>query len=98
VTGGHGRLLGLPQSADRPVHGPEAIAPGSSVLMYTDGLLERAERAGEDGFEVLRGVVEGFAGSPDELCDRVTAAMVDDEPGDDVCLLAVTVVDPAPAG
>ncbi len=98
LTGGHGRLLGLSQAADRPVHGPEHIAPGSCVFMYTDGLLEQYERAGEDGFQLLRDTVEGFAGSPDELCDRVTDAMVDDEPGDDVCLLAVKVVAQASGG
>ncbi len=92
IVGGHGRLLGLSQTADRPVHGPVAIAPGSCMLMYTDGLLERCERAGEDAFELLRATVEGFKGLPDELCDRVTDTMVDDEPGDDICLLAAKVV------
>lgn len=98
ITGGHGRLLGLTQAADQPVHGPVAVAPGSCVLMYTDGLLERCERAGEDGFELLRDTADGFVGSPDELCDRVTDAMVDREPGDDVCLLAVKVVAEPGAG
>lgn len=92
LTGGHGRLLGLAEAADRPVHGPLAVAPGSCVLMYTDGLLERCERAGGDAFDLLQLTVEGFEGSPDELCDRVTDTMVDDEPGDDICLLAVKVL------
>jgi serine phosphatase RsbU (regulator of sigma subunit) len=91
LTGGHGRLLGLSQVTDRPVHGPVALVPGSCMLMYTDGLLERCERAGDDGFELLHTTVAGFAGSPDELCDRVTGAMVEDEPGDDICLLAARV-------
>lgn len=98
VRGGHGRLLGLSHQADRPVHGPVAVKPGSCVLMYTDGLLERDERAGADGFTLLRDTVDGFAGTPDELCDRVTGAMVEEEPGDDVCLLAVKVVADTPTG
>jgi hypothetical protein len=66
--------------------------------MYTDGLLERCERAGEDPFELLRVTAQGFEGPPDELCDRVIGAMVDDEPGDDICLLAVKVVASPGAG
>jgi serine phosphatase RsbU (regulator of sigma subunit) len=92
VTGGHGRLLGLAEPADRPVHGPAEIAPGTCVLMYTDGLLESHERAGDDGYALLHKTVQGFVGTPDELCDRVTDAMVDDAPSDDICLLAAKVV------
>jgi len=92
VTGGHGRLLGLAEPADRPVHGPAEIAPGTCVLMYTDGLLESHERAGNDGYALLHKTVHGFVGTPDELCDRVTDAMVDDAPSDDICLLAAKVV------
>jgi serine phosphatase RsbU (regulator of sigma subunit) len=98
LTGGHGRLLGLRGAADRPVLGPIDVARGSCLLMYTDGLLEHCERAGADPFERLCGAVEGFAGSPDELCDHVIRAMVDDEPGDDICLLAVKVVDSPDGG
>jgi serine phosphatase RsbU (regulator of sigma subunit) len=92
LTGGHGRLLGLPEPTDRPVDPPQPIAPGSSVPMYTDGLIECAERAGEDPFEVLLDRVTGFEGTPDELCEQVTEAMVGDEPADDVCLLAARTV------
>jgi serine phosphatase RsbU (regulator of sigma subunit) len=92
VSGKHGRLLGLGGGdAAWPVIGPDRIRPGSCVLMYTDGLLERHERAGVDSFARLLAAVEGFAGAPHDLCDRVSFAMVDDEPGDDICLLAVKV-------
>lgn len=94
VTGGHGRLLGLTSSEPRPVLDPEALAPGSCLLLYTDGLIDGHERAGGDGLDHLRQAVTGFSGSPDELCDRVTEAMVDDEPSDDVCLLAVRLAEP----
>jgi serine phosphatase RsbU (regulator of sigma subunit) len=92
VTGGHGRMLGLVEGAARPVHGPDAIAEGSCVLMYTDGLLERHERAGSDSPALLCQAIRGFAGSPEELCDHVTDVMVDGVPSDDVCLLAVKLV------
>jgi serine phosphatase RsbU (regulator of sigma subunit) len=100
ITGGHGSLLGLHHSAPRPVLGPRRVTPGSSLLLYTDGLIDRHEREGEDGFAHLLATLDGFSGSPDELCDRVTQTMVEDEPGDDVCLLAVKVasVPPTDAG
>ncbi|HEX6424676.1 MAG TPA: SpoIIE family protein phosphatase [Acidimicrobiales bacterium] len=92
VVGGHGRLLGLPVAADRPVLGPVPFPAGACLLMYTDGLLEGEERAGGDGLDRLLATVAGFEGSPDELCDHVIAALVDDAPGDDICLLAVRLV------
>jgi hypothetical protein len=92
VTGGHGRLLGLGGDVEWPVHGPEALAEGTTMLLYTDGLLEASERSGRDPFADLLASLDGFSGSPDELCDRVTGAMVDEEPGDDICLLAARVV------
>lgn len=98
LSGGHGRLLGLAGPAARPVHGPEAVAPGSCLLMYTDGLLEREERSGGDGFAMLREAVEGFAGGPDELCERVAQAMVGRRLSDDVCLLAAKLSPDTPPG
>jgi serine phosphatase RsbU (regulator of sigma subunit) len=92
LTGGHGQLLGLPGAAERPVYGPVAIDPGSRLLMYTDGVLEQHERAGREASEDLRRAAAEEAGSAEELCDRVTTAMIDGEPGDDVCLLAVEVL------
>jgi serine phosphatase RsbU (regulator of sigma subunit) len=88
LTEGHGRMLGVAHPESRPVHGPVLFAEGSSLLLYTDGLLERHERAGNDALTVLRKTIEGFTGSPDELCDRVTDALADNAPGDDICLLA----------
>lgn len=97
-AGGHGRLLGLAMGGDWPVRGPVPFEPGDRLLLYTDGLLERHERAGHDGFDRLHGAVDGFTGTPDQLCDRVTDVMVDGEPGDDVCLLAARLVEGGPAG
>lgn len=98
VTGGHGRLLGVPSGEPRPVLASQDLTLGSCLLLYTDGLTDGRERAGEDGQVRLQQVATGFAGSADELCDRVVEAMVDDEPDDDVCLMAVRLPGPASAG
>jgi serine phosphatase RsbU (regulator of sigma subunit) len=89
LTEGHGRLLGVTPPEDRrDPSGPVPLAGGATLLLYTDGLLEHHEREGEDGQALLRKSVEGFTGSADELCDRVTDALVDSSVSDDICLLA----------
>ncbi len=89
LTGGRGRLLGLPGAPDRPVQGPLKMPEGSCLVLYTDGLLERHERAGTDGAELLRSTLDGVPDDAERLCDELTAALVDGPPADDVCLLAV---------
>ena len=92
VEGGHGRLLGVspPPSGRTQVDVP--VVPGSHVLMYTDGLVEPAERAGADGLALLAQATEGFRGSADELCDHVLAELAPAGARDDICILAATVL------
>ena len=91
ITDGHGRLLGVASPESRPVHGPVQLEAGSSLLLYTDGLLEHHEREGHDGPALLRKAIDGFTGGADELCDRVTDALVDGPVRDDICLLAIRI-------
>lgn len=91
LDGGRGRLLGVspPPPARKQVRMP--IEPGSRVLLYTDGLVEPAERAGDDGLELLARVTSGFTGSAEELCDHVLAELAPDGARDDICIVATTV-------
>jgi serine phosphatase RsbU (regulator of sigma subunit) len=91
VNEGRGRLLGVAPPEARPIHGPVPLEAGTSLLLYTDGLLEHQERQGIDGTELLFKTVEGFTGVPDELCDRVTSALIEGPPSDDVCLVATRI-------
>ncbi len=90
----HDRLLGLPDTVERVLGEPLPVAAGDMVLLYTDGLLDTRERAGERGTDALQAVAEGFDGGPDELCDAVIEALVGDKCSDDVCLLAARLSDP----
>ncbi|MEU7474682.1 GAF domain-containing SpoIIE family protein phosphatase [Lentzea sp. NPDC042327] len=64
------------------------LAPGSLVVLYTDGLVERRDQDLDDGLERLRGVVTPL--EPEELCIQVMATMVGDQPAtDDIALVAI---------
>jgi anti-sigma regulatory factor (Ser/Thr protein kinase) len=72
------------------------LVPGSTVLLYTDGLVERPEVPLDDGLEWLRGFAAGVPGHPDELCGALLEARFRDAPPrDDVALLAVR-LEPVP--
>ena len=82
-------LLGVDPDAVRR----EAVAVlerGSTVLLYTDGLVERRDSDLDDGQARLTAALAEFGGRPlQELCDLVVERMVDGHPTDDVALVAV---------
>jgi hypothetical protein len=62
--------------------------PGTTVLLYTDRLVERREASIDDGLHWLVQAAQELAGLPlEQLCDRLLAQVGDVE--DDVALLAV---------
>lgn len=69
------------------------LAPGTTVLLYTDGLVESRELAVEEGMELLRQAAGAPVRSAEELCDRVLHAMGGDGDGDDDTALLVLVLD-----
>jgi len=71
------------------------LAPGSTVLLYTDGLIERRDTDIRESVEQLRNRIEKLADLPlDEFCD----ALLDEAPTtDDIALLVVRVADPETA-
>src|SRR3954454_25389932 len=52
------------------------IRPGATVILYTDGLVERAGSHIDDGLAELADVVRAAPGGPDQLCDHILSAMV----------------------
>ncbi len=67
------------------------LPPGSTVLFYTDGLVERRGQPLDAGLADLRRLLRHLAGSgPDTVCDAVLG-LLPDRPEDDVALLAVQV-------
>jgi anti-sigma regulatory factor (Ser/Thr protein kinase) len=72
------------------------LVPGATVLLYTDGLVERPDTSLDEGLEWLREFAAGVPAHPDELCGALLQARFRDEPPrDDVALLAVR-LEPVP--
>jgi serine phosphatase RsbU (regulator of sigma subunit) len=68
------------------------LFPGDTLLLYTDGLVEKRRQLLDDGFERLRTAATAAHGLPVEaMCDAMLAALVEASE-DDVVLLAARVV------
>jgi len=68
------------------------LPPGSTMLLYTDGLIERRDRPLLDGVRLLHD--ETTPGSADELCSRITTRLLPDQGiTDDVAVLAISLTD-----
>ncbi|MEJ7797125.1 MAG: SpoIIE family protein phosphatase [Solirubrobacteraceae bacterium] len=65
------------------------LAVGSTLLLYTDGLVERRGGLIDDGLESLRRIVEDHEGDLEELLDDVIARLGADAAADDVSILAL---------
>jgi serine phosphatase RsbU (regulator of sigma subunit) len=82
-------LLGIDPRASRSESKVE-LERGSTVLLYTDGLVERRGQDLDEGLTRLRDTLGELAGLPlEELCDALLARMRPAEADDDVALVAV---------
>jgi serine phosphatase RsbU (regulator of sigma subunit) len=92
-------LLGVLPHAERSDH-TVTLEVGSSVVFFTDGLIERRDEALEDSLERLRALLEGRAElSAEALCDYLLGHF-GDATEDDVALLvlhAYAQTEPRPA-
>jgi serine phosphatase RsbU (regulator of sigma subunit) len=88
VDGVTGLLVGVDASAHRATLTLE-LPPGTTLIAYTDGLIERPGQDMDQGIEELRARLAAAPtdASPRELCDAAVAGSVDHR--DDVALLAV---------
>jgi PAS domain S-box-containing protein len=82
-------MLGVDSSATR-VEKVVTLDRGSTVLLYTDGLIERRDSDLDTGLDRLRTELAALAHLPlQQLCDELIARLVDGKPEDDVALVAV---------
>jgi sigma-B regulation protein RsbU (phosphoserine phosphatase) len=80
--------------------GSVALVPGTRLLLFTDGLVERQDRSLDDGLAQLVEEVEAVRDMPlDGLVELIPAVMAADGAGDDdVCLLAFELARSQPPG
>ncbi|GAA3606269.1 hypothetical protein GCM10022419_108930 [Nonomuraea rosea] len=75
LEGGVSPLLGFPHTGPR-VSQAEPLPPGSTLLLYTDGLVERPGEHLDLGLERLRRLAESVADEPvDRFCDSVVSGL-----------------------
>lgn len=81
-------LMGVPFTFDIQEYRTD-LRPGETVLMYTDGLVERRTQSIDTGMDRLAGIFrQAVHDPPDEAGDRILEQMLgSDEHDDDVCLL-----------
>ncbi|MET3426946.1 GAF domain-containing protein [Actinoplanes tereljensis] len=80
-------LLGLVPRDDRSTH-RRRVLPGSTLLLYTDGLVEHPAQLIDDGIARLREVLLGNAALPTEdLCARLLTTVTRRD--DDIALLVI---------
>jgi serine phosphatase RsbU (regulator of sigma subunit)/integral membrane sensor domain MASE1/anti-sigma regulatory factor (Ser/Thr protein kinase) len=89
LTGGLAPPLGAVPSRDDFQEAETELAPGSTLLLYTDGLIERRGASLGDGLRRLLEVAGSGPKDLDALCDALLASLVGDELQDDVALLAL---------
>jgi phosphoserine phosphatase RsbU/P len=75
----------------------EMLPPGSTVLLYTDGLVEERTQPLDHGMEHLRSTVAAHRSNPaSTILNRVIREVPDTEHGDDICAIAARLTVPAP--
>ncbi|UBI35748.1 MULTISPECIES: SpoIIE family protein phosphatase [Streptomyces] len=89
LEGATSPLLGMPVPDEWRISGFEPLPPGGTLLLYTDGLVERPDEDIDEGLARLARTASGLAGADlNAFCDTLLA-----EPSvtgqDDICLIAV---------
>ncbi|MFC9284853.1 SpoIIE family protein phosphatase [Streptomyces collinus] len=70
--------------------GSIALGPGSTAVLYTDGLVERRDEDLDEGIASLEHALAGATGTPQVVCDRlVRSAGVTADHDDDVAVLVL---------
>lgn len=70
--------------------GTVALGPGSTAVLYTDGLVERRDADLDEGIAALERALAGATGTPQVVCDRlVRSAGVTADHDDDVAVLVL---------
>jgi len=86
----HGPPVG---AFDRTTFGESccALEPGTTLFLYTDGLIERRKSGLDDGLARLRASMPSNDVDPEQTCDAVVRSLAAGSSDDDIAVLAVRV-------
>ncbi|HEY2192589.1 MAG TPA: SpoIIE family protein phosphatase [Actinomycetospora sp.] len=93
---GHGPLLGLAHARKRPrTEGTTTIAPGTSVVLYTDGLVERRGESLDEGLDRLVEVAVACEDrTPEAMASALLGGLVPAGALDDVAVVVLRLAPP----
>lgn len=89
LSGGLSAPIGVGLPAGSRGESAVRLEPGATLLMYTDGLIERRDRHLDEGLAELQALVSKPALNVGELCDAALTLALETAPEDDICLLGV---------
>jgi serine phosphatase RsbU (regulator of sigma subunit) len=95
LTGTLDPPLGAPRAPTSPEVGRTQLRTGDTLVLYTDGLIERRSRDIGIGLAGLAALAARFAGaSVDEMCARLLCMALDaSDPSDDLTVIALRLQD-----
>jgi serine phosphatase RsbU (regulator of sigma subunit) len=100
--GEHAHFAPVPAGAPLGVHGQArqavtvAFPPGSTLVAFTDGLVEKRGEDLEQGLHRLVKVASGQAGPAEALIDHIVGILTADGHEDDIAILAIHFLGPGP--
>jgi hypothetical protein len=88
LVGGDSVVIGAPITAAH-AQAERVLVPGSTLVLFTDGLVERPCGSLDEAVQQLADVVRQVDGDADALCERVIGEVSLPQLRDDIALLAV---------
>jgi serine phosphatase RsbU (regulator of sigma subunit) len=89
--------LGSPQPAN-VTEASTDIEPGTVIVLYTDGLIERRDETLDAGLARLQAAAEAGPADIEALCDHIMGTLLPDDAADDAALLAIDILGSREAG